>query len=417
MSWKQQVRLTSVAMLTILTGSTLVAPILPLYIPELGGLDEREVAIWSGVVFFVQGASATVFCSIWGALSDRYGRKIMILRATFSGSVLLVLMALVQNVHQLTIVCILQGVLTNPISAVTPLIATIAPREKSGHAIGSLQTAILTGRCAGPILGGLLADSMGYRSAFWAGGSLLLLATMALLIFLREPPRASVRSEADRVSSRRTGRTWDWIRMHVVPLLRSPQVVDVLKMTLFVRLATLMLMPTLPLFIQMITPPRARVASLAGLVVGASALAGALGGPVVGRVGDRSGHRTMLRVCTVASAAMYAAHIFVHSPSLLVPLQIGIGFALGGIFASTRASIATSASYGREGLVYGVEGSITSFAFALGPVIGSVLAAWLGLRAPFAAAASLFAVASLVGLRKRGDLEGEEAEQRLIAPW
>jgi DHA1 family multidrug resistance protein-like MFS transporter len=403
-------------MLAILAGSTLVSPILPLYIPELGVLNEREVQIWSGIVFFVQGVSATVFCSVWGVLGDRYGRKIMILRATFSGAVLLVLMALVQNVHQLTAICILQGVLTNPISAVAPLVATIAPREKSGQAIGSLQAAILTGRCAGPILGGLLADSMGYRSAFWAGGLLLFLAAVALLIFLREPSQATVRSETDHRSSGSPGRTLDWIRIYLVPLLQSSRMVGVLKVTLLVRLATLMLMPTLPLFIQMITPPPARVASLAGLVVGTSALAGALGGPVAGRIGDQSGHRKMLRVCTIASAAMYAAHIFVHSPGLLVPLQIGAGLAVGGVLASTRASIATSASYGREGLVYGAEGSITSFAFALGPVIGSFLAAWLGLRVPFAAAAVLFAVASLVGLGKHGGSEGEEAEQMLVAP-
>lgn len=383
-------------MLVTLTGSTLVTPLLPLYISELEVLGEREVRIWSGVVFFAQGAAATIFCSIWGALSDRYGRKIMVLRAMLSGSVLLGLMGLVQNVHQLTVLSVLQGVLTNPVSAATALVATIAPREKSGYAMGSLQTAILGGSCAGPILGGLLADYLGYRVALLVGGLLLLLATVAVLFFVREPPQLDVCSEAGSPPRRGTGSTWDWLRTCFAPVSQSAPVVDVLKVTLVVRLATLLLTPTLPLFVQLVAEPYARVASITGLMAGASALAGAVGGLWLGRVGDRAGHYTILRLCTMASVAMYAAHVLVMSPGWLVPLQVATGMAAGGIFASTRASMAASASPGREGLVYGVEGSITSIAFALGPLLGSVLAAYLGLRVPFVATAGLFAVASLI---------------------
>ena len=64
---------------------------------------------------------------IWGAYADRYGRKVMLVRATLGGAVLLVLMWLVQNAEQLVILRTIQGFVTGVVPAASALVAASAP--------------------------------------------------------------------------------------------------------------------------------------------------------------------------------------------------------------------------------------------------------------------------------------------------
>jgi len=107
-----------------------------------------------------------IMAPIWGMLADRYGRKLMVMRATFAGAILMVLMVFVINVQQLVLLRILHGVFTGTIAAATTLVVSVVPKQYSGVAFGSLQTAVYLGTSLGPLLGGIAADSLGYRSSF-----------------------------------------------------------------------------------------------------------------------------------------------------------------------------------------------------------------------------------------------------------
>ena len=61
--------------------------------------------------------------------------------------------------------------------------------------------------------------------------------------------------------------------------------------------------------------------------------------------------------------------------------------------------MARLAPEGREGLIYGVEASVVSVAGVIGPMTGSMLAAWLGLRVPFLVTAGVFGLTSIVAGR------------------
>jgi MFS family permease len=90
---------------------------------------------------------------------------------------------------------------------------------------------------------------------------------------------------------------------------------------------------------------------------------------------------------------------FAGGTTALLFLQGGTGLAMGGILASVSASLARLSPEGQEGIVYGVQGTVISIAQGAGPMIGSVLMAWMGLRVPFLAAAALFAAAATVAFR------------------
>lgn len=399
-SWRRNLYTVWFAELVAIAGFTVVIPILPLYVRELGVQGEREVSLWAGLIFSSQAVMMAIFSPIWGVLSDRYGRKVMVERAMISGSLLITLMGWAQNVQQLVFLRALQGALTGTVTAANALVATAAPRERAGYALGLLQMAIFSGASVGPLLGGVVADYFGFRMTFLVTGALLFLAALTVLIFVQEPSQPVVSWENKQSvtnEGRQTLRRRVWVSL--APVLGSAPLLGVLGVSLLMRLATRLLGPTMPLFVEMISPADARVASLTGLISGIGALAAALGGIGLGKLGDRTGYRGILMVCAMVSIVCYVPQFFVNHPFLLLPLQAGTGLAMGGILASISASLAALSPEGQEGIVYGVDASVMSVANAVGPMIGSAVAAWLGLRVPFLAAASIFVLAGVAAFR------------------
>jgi len=168
---------------------------------------------------------------------------------------------------------------------------------------------------------------------------------------------------------------------------------------LIMRLAPRLLSAIMPLFVETVAPSTARVATLTGIITGANAIGGAIGGRQFGELGDRVGHRSILAICALLSTLFYVPQSMVGRSIWLIPLQAGAGLAMGGIMASISASLAALSPRGREGLVYGVDATVVSIANAIGPMTGSSMAVWLGLRAPFLAAAVIFVLAGIAALQ------------------
>ena len=384
-AWKRNLYVIWVAELAAIAGFSVVMPFLPYYVQELGIRELHEVELWSGVLFATQAVAMTIASPIWGSLADRYGRKMMVQRAMFGGAIVIGLMGFVGNVWQLAALRAIQGTLTGTVPAATTLVASSAPRERSGYALGLLQMAVWTGASVGPLLGGLVADAWGYRAAFWVTGGLLFVAGLTVWRFVEEkftPPQQEKGAPG--------GGFWYGIQL----VARSHALLSVFSVRVLVRLGMRMLGPILPLFIQSLVPAGARVASLTGLVSGAGAASSAVGAITLGRASDRIGYRRVLLVCTFLAAVVYVPQFFVVNPWQLLVLQALLGLVMSGILASISALQANLAPEGHQGAVYGVDASVVSVANAVGPMLGASIAAAFGLRIPFLLAAGVLLAAS-----------------------
>lgn len=384
-AWKRNLYVIWVAELVAVAGFSVVMPFLPYYVQELGITDLHQVELWSGGLFAAHAVAMTIFAPIWGSLADRYGRKLMVQRAMFGGAVVLSLMGFVSNVWQLAALRAVQGMLTGTVSAATTLVASSAPRERSGYALGLLQMAVWGGASLGPLLGGLIADTLGYRAAFWVTGGLLFVAGLTVWRFVEEEFTPPVRKEGSPDEG-----FWHGIRL----VARNRTLLSILSIRVLVRLGIRTLGPILPLFIQSLVPPTARVASLTGLVSGAGAASSAVGAVTLGRASDRIGYRRVLLACTLLAAVIYVPQFFVTNPWQLLVLHALLGLVMSGVMASISALQANLAPEGRQGAVYGVDASAVSTANAVGPMLGSTVAAGLGLRVPFLVSALTLFVAS-----------------------
>ena len=397
-SWKRNLYVIWTAELVAIAGFSVAFPFLPYYVQELGVTDPGQVEMWSALLFTGQAITMAIFAPIWGSLADRYGRKPMVVRAMFGGAVALGAMGFVRNVQQLAILRALQGCVTGTVPAATTLVASSVPRQRSGYALGLLQMAIYSGASVGPLLGGLVADAFGYRTAFLVTATLLFAAGLGVFFLVEERFEPSRRKEDSPDGGFRQG---------LALVLRSQALLIMFGTRIVMNFGLRIMGPMLPLFVQALMSAGERVASVTGLITGARAATGALGAIVLGRIGDRVGHRRVLVACALGAAVLYAPQFLVVTPTQLLILQATAGVATGGIMASGSATLAQLAPEGRQGVVYGLDSSANSVARAMAPMAGAAIAAGLGIRYIFLCAAGVFALAALgvAGLSMRSKQE------------
>jgi DHA1 family multidrug resistance protein-like MFS transporter len=237
----------------------------------------------------------------------------------------------------------------------------------------------------GPLIGGIIADTWGYRATFFVTGGLLFVAGLTVWRFVHEEFTPPSREEGNPDSG-------FWYGLKLV--VHNRHLLSLFSVRVLVRMATRLMSPVLPLFVQSLAPATARIASLTGLISGARAAASAAGATTLGRASDRIGYRRVLLVCAAGVTVLYLPQFFVTTPWQLLALQAALGLVMSGVLASISALMANLAPEGHQGAVYGVDAGIVSTANAVGPMLGASVAAAWGLRAPFLVAGAIVAVAT-----------------------
>jgi MFS transporter, DHA1 family, multidrug resistance protein len=363
---------------------------MPYYVQELGITGVDQVALWAGLTTSAQATTMALLAPIWGSLADRYGRKIMVVRAMFGGAIVIGAMGFTRNVYQLLILRAIQGTLTGTVPASTTLVASSAPSERRGFALGILQMAFYLGNSVGPLLGGLIADTLGYRAAFFCTGGLLFLAGILVTALVREqftPPE-----EADEAGAAQKPHLWDGLLL----VLSTRALLIVFGIRVLMRTAFRIVGPIMPLFIQQLAAPGVKIASLTGTITGLASATSAGAAIFFGRLADRIGPRRILLACGTAACIAYGAQGFAQTPTQLLILRMLDGAAMGGIVASVSTLLAALAPKDRFGAVYGIDTSLTAAANAVAPMIGAALTAAWGLSSAFFGAAAMFGLATAV---------------------
>jgi DHA1 family multidrug resistance protein-like MFS transporter len=378
--------------LIAIAGFSVTLPFLPYYVQELGISGVEQVAFWAGLITSAQATTMALVAPIWGSLADRYGRKIMVVRAMLGGSVVIGLMGFTRNVYQLLILRAIQGTLTGTVPAATTLVASSTPAKRRGFALGLLQMAIYLGSSVGPLLGGFVADTLGYRAAFFVTGGLLFTAGVLVATLVREHFTPPEETEDEAGDTPQKSRLWDGLLL----VLRTRALLTVFSIRVLMRTAFRIVGPVIPLFIQQIAGPGVKVASLTGTITGVASATSAASAIVFGRLVDRIGPRRILLACGTAACAFYGLQGYAQTPPQFLILRVLNGAAMGGIVSSVSTLLAALAPKDRFGAVYGMDTSITAAANAVAPMVGAALTATWGLSAAFLGAATMYGLATLV---------------------
>ncbi|SNS11364.1 MFS transporter, DHA1 family, tetracycline resistance protein [Sphingomonas laterariae] len=166
----------------------IVIPVLPQLIEEFTG-SNAAAGFWNGVLVALWAAMQFLCSPIIGSLSDRYGRRPVILLSTAGLAADWVLMALAPNLWWLAVGRILGGITSSSFTTIYAYMADITEPEKRARGYGLIGAAFSAGFVAGPLLGGVLGE-WGPRVPFWAAAALSALAFLYGLFVLPEslPP-------------------------------------------------------------------------------------------------------------------------------------------------------------------------------------------------------------------------------------
>lgn len=378
LGWQRNLYALTLASFFMFMAFGFVFPFLPLFIQnDLGVPDLGQVEVWSGVTAFGQAAVLSLASPIWGALADRHGRRVMVLRVAFSGAVVIGLMGLTQNIWQFFGLRVIQGALTGVVAASTALASSFVPRERLGYAMGLIQMALFAGNAVGPLLGGAVADHVGYRASFAVAAGLFLAAGATTLILVREDFEPAGEGEG---SVGLSGLLAD-IRSRG----RDRQLIVMMLVVFSIQFGANVVLPILPLFVQELDVG-ASPATLTGIIYTVAGVVAAFSSVGLGRLGDRVGHRKILILLALGSGLFYIPQAFVGSVLQLIVLRGLLGFFDGGLLPSANAIISAGTENegsGRHGTTYGLIYLATGLGFGLGPLSGGFIAASLGLRSVF----------------------------------
>jgi len=150
-----------------------MVPVLPKLIVEFEGGDLRSASTVTGVFGFSWALMQFLFQPVLGALSDRYGRRPVVLLSNLGLGLDYVFMALAPTLSFLFVGRLISGMTAASVSTANAYIADITPPEKRAGRYGMIGAAFGLGFILGPALGGLLG-AHGLRLPFWAAAALSL---------------------------------------------------------------------------------------------------------------------------------------------------------------------------------------------------------------------------------------------------
>jgi DHA1 family multidrug resistance protein-like MFS transporter len=380
--WRKNLYVLWATQFLAMLGMNLVVPFLPFYIRELGITDPDSLARWSGIAFAGPFFLAFLTIPIWGALGDRYGRKIMVVRAIFGLAVSQALIGFAQDPMQLVLFRIVQGAISGFVASSLALVSTGTPREHMGYALGFMQSSTAGGMVLGPFVGGLLADLIGYREIFFITATLCVAGGVVVSV--------SVRETFIRQPEARRYTALDNLR-----LVLSDRRLKMIALALIVgQMSVLMIEPIFALFIESFKTDTAYLSTLTGAIFSISGLFMVVSAPWWGKRNDRLGYKRNIVVGLAVVGLAYAGHIFVQNLIQLGILRAVLGFARGGFLPSLYSLTSLHAPAERRGGIMAIASSMTILGNMSGPILGGVVAGRFGISAAFILNCSLLLATS-----------------------
>ncbi len=349
---------------------SLVMPFLPVYIEQLG-TPESQVELFSGLAISVTAFAAAIVSPLWGSLADRKGRRLMMIRAAAGMTVTMGSLAFVPNVYWLLIMRFMTGVLSGYIPNATAMIASQAPKQKSGWALGTLSTGAVAGSLIGPSIGGLLAQWFGLENVFIITGIILLVCTVLTIFMVKEDFTPIEKQDVVSMGELRK-------RIDHMPIL-----IGLFISTLILQLGATSISPILTLYVRQLSGPSSNILLVSGFIVSAAGVSAILSSPTLGKIGDRIGNHKVLLGGLVLSLLCFIPMAFVKTPFQLGVLRFFLGFSTGALMPSINTLIGKISPPEGVSRIYSYNQMFNNFGQVIGPMLGSTVAHTMGYPAVF----------------------------------
>lgn len=373
-SWKRNLWILWVTQIISLASFGFGLPFIPLYMQELEVMTPDKLKLMTTIVAVAPALTMGIMAPIWGHLADRFGRKLMIMRAMTFAVFIIGGMGFVTSVNQLISLRLLQGIFTGTVTAAVAFVASNTPKEKLTYALGVITSSTFIGFSFGPFLGGIFAEAYGYRNSFYLGGLLMIIGALLVLLLVREDKSTLVKGKKEK----HVGFIEKYKKVIV------PTVVIVLFMLFFLRVSRSLFSPYVALFVESKFPSSDGVALTTGIVNGLVGISTAASSMIMGMLASKINKMKLLQFLLLSGSILMVmitqysliANVFGVNNDLwiFVVMYMMFFFIIGGvepILTSTSAMIVDS---GDRGALFGLQGMMGSLAWFIAPTIAGPVA-------------------------------------------
>ncbi|MEQ1709602.1 MAG: MFS transporter [Terricaulis sp.] len=377
-----------------MTGFGVFLPIFPFLALDLGATPTATT-----LAMGAYSLGQLISSPFWGRLSDRVGRKPILIAGLLGGVASYLVLARAESVEELALARLFGGLMAGNVGAAFAAAADLADHKTRARNMGLLGAAVGFGFIAGPALGALLIgeapDRAGFARVCLASAALAGLAALAALALFRESLPAHARVKNDAARPRR------------LALLASRPTLTRFVIVMFLVIAAQALMETtfgLWADKELGWGPREVGWTLAGLGAGAVLLQGGGAGAASRVLGERMTLLIGLALFAAGFGGLAASHAPATMAAGLAALVVGIGLATPAL----NSLIAAQAGEQERGAVMGLSQSAAALGRVAGPLGSGVLFDTLGSAAPFVAAVLLTLAALFAAL-------GEPAQRQELS--
>ncbi len=391
---RNAILMVALVVLVDITGFGLILPLLPFWAEKLGA-NPFEV----GLILTVYALAQFLFTPVLGMLSDRFGRRPVILVSLLIEALGFALTALAGTLPLLLVARFVGGLGASNIGSAQAVVADVTAPKDRARGMGMVGAAIGVGFVVGPAFGGVLA-SFGSTVPFWAAFGVALV-NAALVLWLLPETRGQRAASAQ--PAKRFALFAGWQRA-----LRTPAIARLIVVNLFFTLAFTAMEAVFPLFTQRVFGWQATQNGYLFTYVGVIIviMQGGLVGQLVRRFGERGVQIAGLALLAVGLALLPFSGTLAVMLVALALLSIGDG----AVTPTNNALLSLAAPADAQGETLGLSQGMAG----LGRMVGPLLAGWLfgvGIGLPFFVAAALALVALLVALPRIAMPSHADAQQ------
>lgn len=380
MSWKILLAMMVTFALMMSSSYTMLIPFLPIYMQSELGATADNVSLWSGVTYAITFAISAFVSPIWGKLSDKMGKKPMIIRASFLLAITYFLGGIVRTPFELFLVRAFQGIASGLWPACLVMMSACVPKNKIGISMGLMQSANICGGIIGPLLGGILATAFGMRNSFYVGAVALSLITVTTILFIKEPP---VAPEKEINKAQNTS---------YLTFIKNKNILILLLCVCMTNLVILQIQPIVSLYVQQLSHNSDKAVLLTGFIMSLGGIAGALASPLWGKTGQKVGFYKTITLAFISAGLLMSLQGVPNSLVLFGLMQFLCGLGFSGIFPSANSILVLLTPPSSRGIGFGSLFSAQMIGGALGPVIGGVIVSFMSFNTVYIISGSILFV-------------------------
>jgi DHA1 family tetracycline resistance protein-like MFS transporter len=368
-------------------GFSILVPIMPYFVRHFGA---SYVAV--GALFAVFAFCQFVSAPLWGNVSDRIGRKRVLIISQIGATLGWTGLAFAPTLAWVFVARIVEGISGGNISVTQAYVADRVEVAERSRAFAFVGAAFSAGLVLGPVAGGLLLERYGYRAPFLLAAALQVVTLVVTLLYLPEDIAARAETAAAAKLS------------DIPRYFADPSIAPVLVQKLAFSLGLYAWFSVFALVLGAVSGFSPSQISYFFAIFGAASVVIQLF--VVGRLVDRVGVRTTSNLGFAAALAFFALVPFMHDRTVLAVQVIFFAFGLSTTNATLATLLTDCAPERVRGTVLGVGSSLEAIAGVSMPIIATAVFAAYGASYSGAISALFVAVALALGIaaQRRGVL-------------